>query len=115
MAPRARPEQLVPYAILTVKTDRKPDFQSDGQYWDYRRVRIVLYGVGYAALGAIVSQILAGIWKSTTAWIALNIPNASWLRTEYLSDDVTLEEPVQGQDVRSTPMEFIVWSQRSQG
>lgn len=105
-----------PYATLEVSKDPKPNqFQSDGQYWDFRRVKIVLYGVGHAALGAIVSQVLAGLWKNGNQWITLSIPNAvGWLRTEYLSDEIKIEDPVQGEDVRSGPMEFLVWSQRNQ-
>jgi hypothetical protein len=108
--------QVKPYATLEVKKDGKPNqFQSDGQYWDYRRVKIVLYGIGQTAIGGVVSQVLAALWKTAAAWIPLVIPNASWLRTEYVSDDINLEEPVAGDDIRSAPLEFIVWSQRKTG
>ena len=114
--PIPRPRPTSPYATIQVRKDGRENLlTSNGSYIDYRRVKITLYGVGQTALGGVVSSVLAAIWKTAAGWIPLTIPNADWLRTEYVSDDIEIEKPVQGEDVRSTPMEFIVWSQRNQG
>jgi hypothetical protein len=112
-----RPRPAVPYATLTVRKDgRTNEWQSDGQYIDYRRAKVVIYGVGKTALGGIVSQVLAGLWKKADGtWIPLVIPNAvGWLRTELVSDDIDLDGIVAGDDVRSAPLELVIWSQRKQ-
>jgi hypothetical protein len=114
--PLATKRPLSPYATLEVTKDARANLWTTGAaYIDYRRVKVILYGVGQTALGTVVSKVLLAIWKNGANYIALAIPNATWMRTEYLSDDIKLEEPVAGDDVRSGPMEFCIWSQRTAG
>lgn len=110
--PTKRPP--MPYATLEVKKDPKPnEFSSNGTCIDYRRVTITIYGVGEAAVGAVVESVLEGLYLTTArSWISLTIPNAAWMRTEYVSSDTDISQPVAGQDVRMFPMEFTVWSHR---
>lgn len=105
-----------PYATFKVELARGPDYVSGGEYWDYRRVTVSLYGVGLESVGATVT-LLRSIFDSPAPLSFDGAPNVvAHLRTEFVSDSESLEDqPRQGDDIRTGEIVWNVWTHRRGG
>jgi len=96
--------------ILCKQGPKRNEYTSGKEYIDYRDVTIEIYGVGKAAIGAIV-DLAAALFDDQP----LTIPGVPVLRVEPLGHVIDKEQKKrQGDDFRAARMRWCVWTQRRQ-
>lgn len=107
------PQPASPYAQLRIKQGPKPnEYQSNGEYIDYRDVRITIYGVGKEELGTIISAV-----RDVFDRKPLTVPNVvAHMYTQPLPDELLPTGKFRdGQEIYKATCRWSVWTHRSQG
>lgn len=105
-----------PYAILNVSEGPARLQDTSGHYIDKRRVEIIVYGKGKAAIGAIVSQLHNTFDNPATLDFSFSSAVVAHLRTEPLEGDERPEpDRKAGEDERRAVVRWLVWTHRTGG
>lgn len=110
------PERLTPYAELQVTKGKDPEYVSSGDFIDYRKVTVTIFGVGKESLGGVVSA-ARHVFDSPAPLDFSHAPAVTGhMRTQPLGDtEAPDENRKQGEDLRKAVLEWVVWTHRSAG
>lgn len=104
-----------PYARLLVAKGKDPEYVSGGEYIDYRKVTVEVYGVGKQAVGTVVSAVRGAFDRQ-----ALHFDHeprvVSHMMTFPLGDSEEPDETErEGEDIRKAVLEWMVTTHRTGG